>query len=115
MPRGNARPALESFRASLSIAERLAKADPGNAEWQRDLSVSHERIGDGLRAQGDLSAALESYKADLAIAERLAMADRAAMRGSPTQPVPVRQSAGAAPPTTLPGIWTKPPSFCAAS
>src|SRR5580693_5892093 len=27
---------------SPPIAERLAKADPGNAGWQRDLSVSHE-------------------------------------------------------------------------
>ena len=33
----------------LAIADRLAKADPGNAGWQRDLSVSHEKIGDVLR------------------------------------------------------------------
>ena len=38
--------ALTSYRASLTIRERLAKADPGNAEWQHDLSVSHDRIGD---------------------------------------------------------------------
>ena len=67
--------ALTSYRASLAIAERLAKADPGNAEWQRDLSVSHERIGDVQVAQGDLPAALTSYRASLAIAERLAKAD----------------------------------------
>ena len=30
--------ALTAYRASLAIAERLAKADPGNAGWQRDLS-----------------------------------------------------------------------------
>jgi hypothetical protein len=53
----------------------LARADPGNAGWQRDLSVSHIKIGDVLRAQGNLTAALESYQADLAIAERLARAD----------------------------------------
>ncbi|NQW09613.1 MAG: tetratricopeptide repeat protein, partial [Alphaproteobacteria bacterium] len=35
--------ALDSFRASLAIAERLAAADPGNAGWQRDLSVSHNK------------------------------------------------------------------------
>jgi hypothetical protein len=29
--------------ASLAIAERLAKADPGNAGGQRDLSVSHNK------------------------------------------------------------------------
>ena len=55
--------------------ERLAKADPGNAGWQRDLSVSHDKIGDVQRAQGDLAAALTSYQASLAIAERLAKAD----------------------------------------
>jgi hypothetical protein len=33
-------------RRPLAIAERLAKADPGNADWQRDLSVSHNTIGD---------------------------------------------------------------------
>jgi hypothetical protein len=30
---------LESYRASLAIAERLAQADPGNAGGQRDLVV----------------------------------------------------------------------------
>ena len=29
-----------------AIRERLAAADPGNAGWQRDLSVSHDKIGD---------------------------------------------------------------------
>ena len=67
--------ALASYRASLAIRERLAKADPGNAEWQRDLSVSHDKIGDVQVAQGDLPAALTSYRASLAIRERLAKAD----------------------------------------
>jgi hypothetical protein len=34
----------------------------GNAGWQRDLSVSHNKIGDVQRAQGDLAAALTSYR-----------------------------------------------------
>ena len=67
--------ALTSYRASLAIAERLAKADPGNAGWQRDLSVSHNKIGDVQMAQGDLAGALTSYRASLAIRERLAKAD----------------------------------------
>ena len=62
---GNLTAALESYQASLAIRERLARADPGNAGWQRDLSVSHERIGDVLVEQGNLTAALESYQADL--------------------------------------------------
>ena len=37
---GNLPEALKAYRDSLAIAERLAQADPGNAGWQRDLSVS---------------------------------------------------------------------------
>ena len=37
---GNLPAALTAYRDSLAIAERLAAADPGNAGWQRDLSVS---------------------------------------------------------------------------
>ena len=64
---GDLAAALTSYQASLAIAERLAKADPGNAGWQRDLSVSHNKIGDVQQAQGDLAAALTSYQASLAI------------------------------------------------
>ena len=39
-------------------SEALSLRDPGNAGWRRDLSVSHERIGEVLSAQGDLSGAL---------------------------------------------------------
>ena len=72
---GDLSAALTSYRASHTIRERLAKADPGNAEWQRDLSVSEQRVGDVQRAQGDLPAALTSYRASHAIRERLAKAD----------------------------------------
>jgi tetratricopeptide (TPR) repeat protein len=65
----------EPTPASLAIGERLAKADPGNAGWQRDLSVSHDNIGDVQQAQGNLAAALTSYQASLAIRYRLAKAD----------------------------------------
>ena len=56
-------------------AERLAKSDPGNAGWQRDLSVSYEKVGGVQVAQGALKAALKSYSDSLAIAERLAKSD----------------------------------------
>ena len=126
--------ALAAYRAGMAIRERLAAADPGNAGWQRDLSVSHERglgrawpsrerlaaadpgnaggaataraapgrdghprapgrrrpgqrgwqrdlsvshdrIGDVLVAQGEGGAALAAYGSGMAIAERLAAAD----------------------------------------
>ncbi len=67
--------ALKWFRDGLAIAERLAQADPGNAGWQRDLSVSYSKIGDMLAAQGNLPEALKSYRDGLAIRDRLAQAD----------------------------------------
>ena len=45
--------ALKTFREGLAIRERLAAADPGNAGWQRDLSVSYDRVGDVLVAPGN--------------------------------------------------------------
>ena len=56
-PWGTLTVALTSYRASLAIADRPAKADQGNAGWQRDLSLSHIKIGDVQQAQGDLAAA----------------------------------------------------------
>ena len=73
--RGYLARALSVYHVSLAISDRLAKADSGNAGWQRDLSVSHTKIGDVLRAQGNLPAALEAYTASQAIVDRLAKAD----------------------------------------
>jgi tetratricopeptide (TPR) repeat protein len=73
--RGNLPEALKSYRDALAIADRLAKADPGNAGRQRDLSVSYHKIGDVLVAQGHLPDALKPYRDGLAIRDRLATAD----------------------------------------
>jgi Flp pilus assembly protein TadD len=54
---------------------RLAEQDPSNASWQRDLSISYDRVGDARSAQGDLGGALESYEHSLALAMRLAEQD----------------------------------------
>ena len=61
-------------RASRSWST-LAARDPGNTQWQRDLSVSHSKLGDVLVAQGDLPGALEAYRKGLAIMETLAARD----------------------------------------
>src|SRR5262249_61534134 len=58
-----------------------ARRDPGNTLWQRDLSVSHDRIGDVLVAQGEREAALDAYRNGLAIAEALARSGPANTRG----------------------------------
>jgi tetratricopeptide (TPR) repeat protein len=68
--------ALKSYRDSLAIRERLAASDRSNTGWQRDLSVSNNKVGDVLVAQGKLDEALKSYRDSLAIAERMAAFDR---------------------------------------
>jgi tetratricopeptide (TPR) repeat protein len=70
--RGDLAGALKSYNDSLAIADRLAKSGPGNAGWQRDLSVVYEKLGDVQKAQGDLARALKSYNDGLAIRDRLA-------------------------------------------
>ena len=72
---GDLAAALKSYQDSLAIIERLARSDPGNSEWQRDLAVSYENIGAVQEAQGELAAALKSYQDGLAIFERLARSD----------------------------------------
>ena len=67
--------ALDSYRGGLAIAGRLAKSDPGNAEWEHYLSASYEKVGNVEDEQGELAQALESYRAGLAIADHLAKSD----------------------------------------
>jgi tetratricopeptide (TPR) repeat protein len=59
----------------LAISERLANSDPGNAAWQRDLSISFNKLGDLAVAQGDLLTAASRFSHALAISERLANSD----------------------------------------
>jgi tetratricopeptide (TPR) repeat protein len=73
--RGNLGAALATYHEAETVADRLAKSDPGNAGWQYDLGTSNERIGDVLMAQGNLDGALKSYQAKRDIIERLAKAD----------------------------------------
>jgi tetratricopeptide (TPR) repeat protein len=73
--RGDLPGALKSYNDGLAIAGHLATSDPGNADWQRDLSVSYDRVGDVQKAQGNLAGALKSYTDSLAIGDRLAASD----------------------------------------
>ena len=64
--------ALTAYRDSHDLVARLAASDPGNAGRQRDLAISHGKIGDVRVMQGDLSGALSAYRDSLDIAARLA-------------------------------------------
>lgn len=72
---GNLAKAGQAYEERHRVSTRLAAADPGNARWQLDLSVSHINIGDVRLAQGSLNAALDTYQASLEFSARLAAAD----------------------------------------
>jgi hypothetical protein len=59
---------MAAFRASLAIAERLAEAEPGRADYQRDLSVSYGRLGDLQLTQGSIEDAVGTFDRCLATA-----------------------------------------------
>lgn len=63
--------AIMSYQKSLTIRRRLADADRGNAEWQRDLSIGYIKLGDVLDAEQKRRDALSAYKSGLSAAERL--------------------------------------------
>ena len=71
---GDTTKANEAARNEIAIADRMARADPGNAGWQHALSVAYDELGDVLQAQGDLTGALKSYQEGLTIDDRQAKA-----------------------------------------
>ena len=54
--RGKLDMAFATYQGAQALAEHSAKSDPGDAEWQRVLSVSYEKVGDMRVAQGNLPA-----------------------------------------------------------
>jgi tetratricopeptide (TPR) repeat protein len=54
----------------------LAEQDKTNSDWQFDLSLCYERIGEVLEASGKLPEALENYQDGIAICKRLIEQDK---------------------------------------
>ena len=67
--------ALQAYSRAWRSASGWRRPTRATPDWQRDLSISWEKLGDVRRAQGDLAGALEAYSAGLAIREKLAAAD----------------------------------------
>ena len=67
--------ALAAYQESLDIARKLAAQDPGNAQAQRDVSVSMDSLGDVKLREGDQAGALAAYQESLDIARKLAAQD----------------------------------------
>ena len=68
--------ALAAYQESLDIARKLAAQDLGNAQAQRDVAVSLNKIGDVKLQGGDRAGALAAYQESLDIARKLAAQDQ---------------------------------------
>ena len=64
-----------AYRASLTIRERLAARDPDNTEWQRDLFMSHSRLGVLARRAGQTADARAHFQIGRDIMTRLVKLD----------------------------------------
>jgi tetratricopeptide (TPR) repeat protein/tRNA A-37 threonylcarbamoyl transferase component Bud32 len=72
---GSSKDAKAQYDRACELAQRLADAEPGHAQSQRDLSVSHQRLGDVQLVLGDTRAALDEYRKYREISQKLADAD----------------------------------------
>jgi Flp pilus assembly protein TadD len=75
MAQGRPEEALAAFEEGLLVACRLAAADPQNAGWQRDMSVSLMQLAHFDEARRSYASARSLAEESLTIAERLASLD----------------------------------------
>ena len=72
---GNTGGAIREYRAAGKVAQRLADADPNDAQAQRDLSISFNKLGNVLLKLGRVDEARGFYEQGKDIRQRLADAD----------------------------------------
>ena len=70
--------ALQAFTEQKNIADQLATADPGNAQWQRDLVVSYVKLAETAAAGPRPASAATHYREALHVARDLAASGRLA-------------------------------------
>jgi tetratricopeptide (TPR) repeat protein len=70
--RGDSKGALLAYKEAAKVNVRLAALNTDRADYQQDLSVSYERVGDLYTALGQEDLAREAHLKSLAIRERLA-------------------------------------------
>ena len=75
MQLGATRKAFERYQEAMTILKSRVEAEPDRADYQRDLSVSYNKLGDLLRALGQGEQARQSYQQALEIRQRLAEAE----------------------------------------
>jgi tetratricopeptide (TPR) repeat protein len=73
---GKLQEALDLYQQGLKIRQTLVAQDKSNSGWERDLSVSYQKVGGVLVAQGKLQDALDLYQQSLKIRQTLAEQDK---------------------------------------
>lgn len=74
-PTGPVTAARRLYLRALEIVEKLSAADPADAQVQRDLSVSYNRLGYVNHQAGEAQRALDYFQKGLAIRQKLSAAD----------------------------------------
>ena len=72
---GDTQGALAASQRAQGILEALVASAPDRIDYQRDLSISYDRIGTVLVAAGRREEALDAHQKSLAFRERLATVD----------------------------------------
>ena len=80
--------AREAHLKSLALREQMVAAAPDREDYQRDISVSFDRLGDLYSDLGQMEEAREAYVRSLDIAERLAARRQICRISSATLPFP---------------------------
>ena len=60
---GKSDAALADFKEALQIYAALVAKDKFRASWQRNLALTHQRLGEALQAEGKLPEALAEFQA----------------------------------------------------
>jgi tetratricopeptide (TPR) repeat protein len=74
---GDLKEALETADTCRAGMEKLAAADLGNTQWQRQLAAAYQSVGDALRDAGRREEALAAYRKSREISAALAATDPA--------------------------------------
>ncbi|MEM7584313.1 MAG: protein kinase [Acidobacteriota bacterium] len=67
--------AVEAFSRARDLAEELVARDPLNADWKRELAVTHTNLAAAWREQGRFDASLEASRAALELSRELLAGD----------------------------------------
>src|SRR4051794_35951387 len=73
-PRTRVQRHLGALRVAHAITIAPATADPSNVSWQRDLTISHRKMGEVLMARHEAEGALAQYREGFRITESMAKA-----------------------------------------